>query len=137
MAQLAPDMTGEVTRVVTDDLTAHAMDNAGVRVLATPILVMLIEQAAIRAIESALGEGQSSVGTHVDIRHLAATPVGMTVTTRARLVAVDGRKLTYEVEAEDEQEPVARGTHERFVGDTARFLARVAEKAGKGASPSR
>ena len=131
MAQLAPGMTGEVTRVVTDDLTAHAMDNAGVKVLATPILVMLIEQAAIRAIQPALGEGQSSVGTHVDVRHLAATPVGMTVTARARLVAVDGRKLTYEVEAHDEHEPVARGTHERFVGDTHRFLARVAEKASR------
>ena len=131
MAQLEPGMTGEVTRTVTEDLTAHHMDNAGVKVLATPILVMLIEQAAIRAIQSGLGNGESSVGTRVDVRHLAATPVGMQVTARARLVAVDGRKLTYEVEAHDEQEPVARGTHERFVGDTQRFLARVAEKASR------
>ena len=129
MATLEAGLTGEVTRQVTDDITAHALDNAGVRVLATPILLMLIEQAAIRAIEPTLAEGQSSVGTHLDVRHLAATPVGMNVTARARLVAVDGRRLTYEVEAEDEREPVAKGTHERFIIDMARFLARVEEKA--------
>ncbi len=128
MTALEPGMTGEVTRVVTEDITAHAMSNAGVKVLATPILVMLFEQAAIRAIEPALEEGQSSVGTRVDIQHLAATPVGMSVTARARLVAVDGRRLTFEVEAEDDHEPVGRGTLERFLGDTARFQARLAQK---------
>ena len=129
MAELAPGLVGEVTRQVTDDITAHAMGSGGVHVLGTPALLMLIEQAAIRALEGRLDPGQTTVGTHLDVRHLAATPVGMTVTARARLVSVDGRKLSYEVEAEDEREPIGTGTHERFVVDAERFLGRVAEKA--------
>ena len=108
------------------------MENTGAHVLATPILIMLIEQAAIRAIEAGLQQGHITVGTRVDVRHLAATPVGMKVTARARLIEVDGRRLTFQVEAEDEREPNARGTHERFVVDIAHFIKRAADKAAAG-----
>jgi fluoroacetyl-CoA thioesterase len=129
VAALEPGLVGEVTREVTDDISAHSMGNEDVHVLGTPALMMLIEQAAIRAIEPTFAAGQSSVGTLLNVRHLAATPVGMSVTARARLVDVDGRRLTYEVEAHDDREQVASGTHERFLVDMARFLSRVAEKA--------
>jgi fluoroacetyl-CoA thioesterase len=130
VTELQPGLTGEVVRVVSEDITAHAMGSGGVHVLGTPAMLMLMEQAALTAVEPALAEGQTTVGTLLDVRHLAATPVGMTVTVRARLVAIDGRKLTYDVDAEDEREPIGRGTHERFVVDLDRFLKRVAEKAG-------
>ncbi len=130
MAELEPGLSGDVRRQVTDDISAHTMGNEGVHVLGTPALMLLVEQAAIKAIEGRLEEGQATVGTRLDVRHLAATPVGMTVTVRARLTEVDGRKLTYEAEAEDEQEPIGKGVHERFVVDMSRFLGRVAEKAG-------
>lgn len=127
---LQPGLTGEVSREVTDEITADAMGSGGVRVLGTPAMVMLLEQAAMEAVRPMLAEGQTTVRTRVEIQHLAATPVGMRVTARARLVAVDGRKLTYEVEVEDEREPVGTGTHERFIVDMSRFLQRVAEKVG-------
>lgn len=130
MAELAPGLTGDVAREVSDEITADAMGSGGVRVLGTPALIMLMEQAALTAVEPYLAEGQTTVGTHLDVRHLAATPVGMTVTVRARLIEVDGRRLTFEVEAHDEREQVGSGRHERFVIDRERFLRRVAEKAG-------
>jgi fluoroacetyl-CoA thioesterase len=128
-AELAPDLSGEVVREVTDEITADAMGSGGVRVLGTPAMIMLMEQAALKAVEPYLAEGQTTVGTRLDVRHLAATPVGMRVTVRARLVEVDGRRLTFEVEAEDEREPVGKGRHERFIIDRARFLDRVQNKA--------
>jgi fluoroacetyl-CoA thioesterase len=130
VTELQPGLTGEVVRVVSEEITADAMGSGGVHVLGTPAMLMLMEQAALTAVEPALAEGQTTVGTLLDVRHLAATPVGMQVTVRARLVAVDGRKLTYDVEAEDEREPIGKGTHERFVVDLDRFLKRVADKAG-------
>jgi fluoroacetyl-CoA thioesterase len=130
VAELQPGLSGEVVRVVSEDITAHAMGSGGVHVLGTPAMLMLMEQAALTAVEPALAEGQTTVGTLLDVRHLAATPVGMQVTVRARLVAIDGRKLTYDVDAEDEREPIGRGTHERVIVDVDRFLKRVAEKAG-------
>ena len=129
MAGIEPGLTGEVVRRVTEDITAHAMGSGGVHVLGTPAMLMLMEQAALEAVQEHLESGQTTVGTRLDVRHLAATPVGMDVTARARLVAVDGRKLTYEVEADDAREPIGTGTHERFVVDSDRFLSRVAEKA--------
>jgi fluoroacetyl-CoA thioesterase len=128
---IEPGLTNEVRREVSEEITAQAMGSGGVRVLGTPALLMLMEQAALQAVEGHLEPGQTTVGTHLDVRHLAATPVGMTVTVRARLVGVDGRRLSFAVEAEDEREQVATGTHERFVVDLARFLARVSEKAAK------
>jgi len=97
-------------------------------VFATPQLVALMELSAINAIRPYLSPGEGSVGTKVEISHLAATPVGMTVRAVATLTAVAGKKLTFTVEAYDDREKVGEGSHERYIIDTAKFLAKVAAK---------
>jgi predicted thioesterase len=119
---------GRVERVVTPDLSAEHFGNAGVAVLATPALCALFEQSAFEAVRAALEPGEATVGTHLEIDHLAATPVGMTVTVRARLETIDRRRLAFIIEAHDGRELVARGRHERFVVDLKRFLQTVAAK---------
>ncbi|MFQ5692510.1 MAG: thioesterase family protein [Nitrospinota bacterium] len=118
-------------RVGEGDLAA-AMGNPGAEVLATPILIGLLEQASASAVRPLLPAGTMTVGIRVDIRHLAATPPGLTVVARSRLREVDGRRLLFDVEAHDGLEKVAEGVHERFVVDEERFLARTREKRRKG-----
>jgi fluoroacetyl-CoA thioesterase len=127
--EITPGLVGEVEIVVQPPDTADALGNRGVHVLATPRLVGLLEEAAIAAVQSRLPAGAGTVGTRIDVKHLAASPVGMRVRARAVLREVDGRRYVYDVEAHDEREKVAEGTHERFQIDQARFLARIAEKA--------
>jgi fluoroacetyl-CoA thioesterase len=127
--ELVPGLAGEVEIVVAPPDTADAHGNPGVHALATPRLIALLEDAAITAVQAHLDPGAGTVGTRVDVKHLAATPVGMRVRARAVLRQVDGRRLVYDVEAHDEVEKVAEGTHERFQIVQARFLDRVAEKA--------
>ena len=122
-------LVGEVEIVVQPADTADALGNRGVHVLATPRLVALLELAAIRAVETHLPPGAGTVGTRIDVRHLAATPVGMRATIRATLREVDGRRLVFDIEGHDEAERIVEGTHERFQIDQARFLARIATKA--------
>lgn len=122
-------LVGEVEVVVQPADTADALGNRGVHVLATPRLVALLEQAAIRAVEAHLPAGAGTVGTRIDVRHLAATPVGMRATIRATLQEVDGRRLVFAIEGRDDAEPIVEGTHERFQIDQARFLARIDAKA--------
>jgi predicted thioesterase len=119
---------GRLERVVTPELSAERFGNVGVAVLATPALCALFEQTAVLAVSAALEPGEATVGTHLEIDHLAATPLGMTVTVRARLEAIDQRRLAFAIEAHDGREMVARGRHERFVVDLKRFLERVAAK---------
>lgn len=125
---LAPGLTGEATVRVSQEHTAAALGSGNVNVFSTPALIALLEAAAIAALDGHLPSGQTSVGTHLDVRHLAATPVGMTVRATATLIQVDGRRLVFAVEAHDDVEQVGAGTHERFVVDKARFEARVAAK---------
>jgi len=121
-------LVGEVVVVVEPPDTADALGNKGVHVLATPRLVALLELAAIRAVEAHLPPGSGTVGTRIDVRHLAATPVGMRASIRATLREVDGRRLVFDIEGHDETERIVEGTHERFQIDQARFLARIAAK---------
>jgi fluoroacetyl-CoA thioesterase len=117
-------------REVTAEVTADHFGNRGVYVFATPALVSLLEETAIACVKDNLGPGQGTVGTRVDVQHLAATPVGMKVRSRATLVEIDGRRLVFEVEADDERERIAIGRHERFiVNSMEKFLSRAAEKA--------
>jgi fluoroacetyl-CoA thioesterase len=119
-----------LARKVDAAVTADQFGNKGVYVFATPALIALLEETAIACAAPGLTEGQGTVGTKVDIQHLAATPVGMTVTARTELIEVDGRRLVFSVEASDDREPVATGTHERFiVNSMEKFLTRASEKA--------
>jgi predicted thioesterase len=127
---IAPGLVGEVELIVQPADTADALGNRGVHALATPRLVALLELAAIRALEPHLPPGAGTVGTRIDVRHLAATPVGMQARIRATLREVDGRRLVFDIEGEDAAERIVEGTHERFQVDQARFLARIAAKGG-------
>jgi fluoroacetyl-CoA thioesterase len=123
--------TAEVGTTVTPDRTADALGNPGVSVFATPFLVGLLEQAAGAVIHSHLPPGASTVGTMIEMRHLAATPVGMNVRARATLLETDGRRYLFAVEAWDDTEKIAEGRHERFViPSLAKFLERARTKAG-------
>jgi fluoroacetyl-CoA thioesterase len=125
---IEPGLVGVVEVVVQAADTADALGNKGVHVLATPRLVALLELAAIRAVEAHLPPGAGTVGTRIDVRHLAATPVGMRATIRATLREVDGRRLVFDIEGRDEADRIVEGTHERFQIDQAKFLARIATK---------
>ena len=130
---IEPGLIGELTHTVLEADTAAAYGSGLVPVLSTPHLIALMESAAQAAIEPWLEEGNTAVGTRVDMRHLAATPVGMRVRIRAELLEVDRRRLRFRVEAWDEEEKVGEAEHERFIVDRSRFLAGVADKAGRGA----
>jgi fluoroacetyl-CoA thioesterase len=130
MTTLEPGLTATVTLTVGTNDTATAFASGAVEVLATPRLIGLLEQAAALAVEPTLAEEQTTVGTRVDMRHLAATPIGMRVTASAELVEVEERRLRFRIQAHDERELVAEGTHERAIVNRARFLERVKQKAG-------
>ena len=126
---LQPGLRGTSSLVVADEHTAAHFGAGGVRVFATPMMIGLMENAAFSAIQPLLPAGQSSVGTRIDVRHLAATPIGMQVTTTAELIEVDGKRLVFRVEARDEQELIGEGQHERAIITLDRFLSRMEEKA--------
>lgn len=125
---IRPGLTGQSETVVSREQTARHLGSGGVEVLATPELVHLMERAAVAAVDHLLPEGWRTVGARVDVEHLAPTPVGRRVVARAELIAVDSRRLTFRVEACDEQEVVGRGSHERVIVDLARFSQRVEAK---------
>ena len=126
---LEPGATAEVSLVVTSEITAHAMGNHGVHVLATPFVIGLLENAAAAVIAPLVPPGSTSVGTMVEMRHLAATPAGMTVRAKATLLETDGKRFLFAVEAWDDKEKVAEGRHERYlVGDMAKFMNRAMRK---------
>jgi predicted thioesterase len=99
-------------------------------VLATPVMISLIEAAALAAVEPLLPAGHQSLGIRLDVRHFAATPVGLTVVATAQVLNVEGRTISFRVEARDEREPIGEGTHERVVVNVARFDDRVQRKVG-------
>jgi len=122
-------LVGKASVKVTPEVTASHMGSGAVAVFATPEMVRLMERAAVQALARYLAPGQQSVGTLVNVRHLAATPLGATVTARAKLIAVDGRRLTFSVSAHDGMDTIGEGLHERAIIDLARFEARVGAKA--------
>jgi fluoroacetyl-CoA thioesterase len=129
MSPLTPGLAGELEHVVSDADTASKWGSGLVPVFSTPALVGLMESAAVRALAGLLEAGQTTVGTRIDVRHLAATPVGMKVRARAELMAVEGRKLVFKIQAWDEVELIGEADHDRFVIDEARFVERVGKKA--------
>lgn len=134
MAQIAGLQTGlkgKAELVVGEEHTAPKVGSGRVHVLATPVMINLIEAAALAAVEHLLPPGQQSLGTHLDVRHYAATPVGMRVGAEAELVKIDGRLLTFRVSAADAVELIGDGTHERVVVTLERFDQRVQKKAAQ------
>ena len=125
---LAPGLSHSRSVTVTEDMTPAHLRGDAIRVLATPEMVRLIEQTAIQCVQPHLGPGQTTVGTLVNVRHLAATPEGMTVTVTVELTEVDRRRLGFRVEVHDEVEKVGDGTHERFVIDRESRLPRLQQK---------
>ncbi len=128
MSGLDVGLSGTATVRVTAQATAMALGSGDVPVYATPSLVALLETAAVNAVAGHLNPGETTVGTWIEVTHLAATPVGMEVRAEARLAAVEGRRLTYSVVAHDACEKIAEGRHQRTIIVRDRFLAKVAAK---------
>jgi fluoroacetyl-CoA thioesterase len=123
---------GRFTLVVKPEhLASRFKDSILPPVLATPIMILAMENAALNAIREYLEPGESAVGTAVDIRHLAATPLGQQVTAEAEVTLVDGRRIVFAVTARDEVEEIGRGTHERMMIDLHRAMQRLDAKAGR------
>jgi predicted thioesterase len=121
-------MTGEAELIVGPEHTAASVGSGKVGVLATPVMINLIEAAALQAVEDHLPDGHQSLGTYLEVSHIAATPVGMRVRATAELMKVDGRHLELKVRAQDEVEEIGSGMHHRIVVNVAKFDARVARK---------
>lgn len=125
---LQPGIKAEKSLTVTDANTAKTMGSGTLDVFATPAMVAIIEQTAYTSIESELEPGWGSVGTSLNIQHLSATPVGMTVTATTELVEVDRRRLVFHAEVYDEKGLVGKGTHERFLVENEKFQAKADAK---------
>jgi predicted thioesterase len=138
---IQPGLRGEAQITVAENHTAQHLGSGAVMVLATPQMVLLMERAGVAAVDHLLPEGYHSVGTHLDVQHLAPTPIGFQVRASAELVEVDGRRLTFRVEVREilevptdddssEGDLVGEGTHQRVIVSVQRFGERVAAKSG-------
>jgi predicted thioesterase len=126
--QLKPGLVGRADLIVGEEHTAPRVGSGRVHVLATPVMINLIEAAALAAIEHLLPEGHQSLGTVLHVRHVAATPVGMGVTALAEVLAVEGRTIRFRVEARDEKDLIGDGMHERVVVNVTKFDERLRRK---------
>ncbi len=120
--------TGTATLVVADEHTAPSVGSGAIHVLATPVMINLFEAAALAACEALLPAGHQSLGTKLNVSHVAATPVGMRVNATAIVTSVEGRNIYFHVSAHDEHDLIGEGTHERVVVNVERFDKRVQEK---------
>jgi fluoroacetyl-CoA thioesterase len=125
LSKLTTGLKGSADLLVGIEHTAPRVGSGRVGVLATPVM---INAAALAAVEHLLPHGYQSLGIHLDIRHFAATPVGMRIVATCELIAVDGRTLSFRVDAHDEKEPIGGGSHQRVVVNVARFDQRVQRK---------
>jgi predicted thioesterase len=130
LGALKPGLTGRTELMVGEEHTAPRVGSGKVRVLATPVMINLFEAAALAAIEHLLPPGYQSLGTILNVRHIAATPVGMRVFALARTTRIEGRTVSFFVEAHDEKELIGDGTHERVVVNVEKFSQRVKRKLG-------
>ena len=119
------------TTTVTEEKTAKAMGSGTLDVFATPAMIALLEEAAYKAVAEHLDEGCGSVGTYLDVKHVAATPLGMTVKAEAELCEIDGRRLVFTVKAYDDKGLIGEGRHERFIIQNEKFMARTNAKKNK------
>ncbi len=115
-------LKGEATTTVVHENTAAYVGAGGVEVFGTPMMIALMENAAWHAVANSLDAGYVTVGTRVDVRHLAATPLSQQVRATAELIQIDGRRLVFKVEAYDETQKIGEGQHERFIVNLERFM---------------
>jgi fluoroacetyl-CoA thioesterase len=128
LSRITPGLSGMAELLVAPEHTAPFVGSGRIAVLATPVMINVIEAAALAAIEHLLPAGHQSLGTHLDVSHTAATPVGLRVTASATVLRVEGRTIMFRVEARDEVEMIGGGTHQRVVVSVARFDERVQRK---------
>lgn len=128
LSKLSVGLKGEAQILVGEEQTAPRVGSGRVRVLATPVMINMMEAAALDAIESLLPPAHQSLGTHLDVGHYAATPVGMTLRATAEVAKIEGRNVTFRVEAFDDKERIGDGTHTRVVVNVERFDARIQKK---------
>jgi len=114
--------------MVTENNVATNVGSGKVRVFATPMMIGLMEKAACLSIEPVLEKGQSSVGTHIDVKHCSATPIGMKVWADTEVIEIDRRRVTFKVQAFDEKGLIGEGTHDRFIIDVDKFINKTNEK---------
>ncbi|HEX2650431.1 MAG TPA: thioesterase family protein [Burkholderiales bacterium] len=125
---IRPGSTGRAELLVGEEHTAPRVGSGKVHVLATPVMINLIEAAALDALDKHLPAGYQSLGTRIDVRHIAATPVGMRVFAEASISRVEGRTVFFSVKVKDEKEPIGEGTHERVVVNVEKFSERIRRK---------
>ncbi len=128
LEDIKPGIVGEADEDISTSRTAAFFGSGLVPAYGTPAMIALMENSAVAAIQKYLGPGQTSVGTDICIKHLAASPVGMHARARATVTAVSGRKIEFQIEAWDDREKIGEGTHARFVVDEARFMERLGNK---------
>ena len=128
MANIPIGTTGEEKLLVTNEVAINFLGTEGARVLSTPNMILYMERTCRQTVLPLLEPGYETVGTHVNVAHLAAAPVGMTVTFRAEVIKVSGKRVEFRVEAWDETEKIGEGTHERAIINIAKFASRMASK---------
>ena len=128
LGQIVPGLTGTAEIVVGPEHTAPFVGSGRIAVLATPVMINIIEAAALAAVEHLLPAGHQSLGIRLDISHTAATPIGLRVVATAEVTRVEGRTITFRVTARDEFEPIGGGSHQRVVVSVSRFDERVQRK---------
>lgn len=128
LSKLKIGLKGTAEILVGDAQTAPRVGSGRVRVLATPVMINMMEAAALDAVENLLPDGHQSLGTHLNVGHYAATPVGMTLRATAEVTKIDGRNIEFRVEAFDDKERIGDGTHARVVVNVDRFDQRIQKK---------
>ena len=128
MSELQVGLIGRAETLVTEENTAAAMGSGLLPVFATPAMLALMEKAAADSVQPFLGDGQGSVGTRLEVSHLAATPIGLSVRAESELIGIDRRKLSFTVRAWAGEELIGEGSHQRFIIDNARFLEKAQAK---------
>ena len=128
LSRITPGLTGSAEIVVGPEHIAPFVGSGRIAVLATPVMINVIEAASLAAVEHLLPPGHQSLGIHLDVSHVAATPIGLRVTATAEVIGIEGRTIKFRVEARDEFEAIGGGTHERVVVSVERFDERVQRK---------
>ena len=125
---LGTGIKGAIEKKVTSEMTARFVGSGELEVLATPVLISLVEEAAWRSVAGQLEEGQGTVGTLMNLKHTAATPIGLTVRCETELIEIDRRRLVFSIKAYDEKEQIADGVCERFIIDNEKFMSKAMGK---------